>query len=99
MIKFDKIYVAEYSDGTKFEFSHYDIMRHKIYSNCHLWLCDAGIRNLYVHANGDVYPCCTLYNNKTYFRGNINLDFLSRNNLSILISASLTRSAQLPWIT
>ena len=90
MIKFDKIYVAEYSDGTKFEFSHYDVMRHKIYSNCHLWLCDAGIRNLYVHANGDVYPCCTLYNNKTYFRGNINLDFKL-----IKFSKTLCRETQL----
>lgn len=56
-------YLVKYSDGTMQEYNIYDICvsQTQVISNFHLWKCDAGRLNYYVHCDGGIYPCANYF--------------------------------------
>lgn len=49
-------FIMEYEDGSKKSFSISDIFLNP-QVNFYLWKCMAGLDNLYIHVDGNVYPC------------------------------------------
>lgn len=56
-------YLVEYDNGSTQEYNIYDICvsQMQVMSNFHLWKCDAGRLNYYVHCDGGIYPCANYF--------------------------------------
>lgn len=52
-------YAMYYNDGSIEYYDIYDVCvsQQQIMSNYHLWRCDAGKLNYYIHCDGNIYPC------------------------------------------
>ena len=53
-------YIFEYNNGNKKLLKFTDIVKQEKF-NFYMWKCNAGKDCLYIHANGDVYPCESYY--------------------------------------
>lgn len=73
MTKIKDLYIAEYDKGQKMTIDQFDGKFSNIlcsFKNC-FGMCDAGITNLKIMPNGDIYPCGFVTNNKEFKLCNI----------------------------
>ena len=64
MIKdYKQLYTIEYNDGYVERLSYNDMFLNDDFT-FHMWKCNAGKDYLYIHVNGDIYPC------QSYYEGN-----------------------------
>lgn len=58
--KYKQLYTVEYNDGSKDKLSYNDMFLNQDFT-FHLWKCNAGKDYLYIHVNGDIFPCQSYY--------------------------------------
>ena len=65
------LYYATYDDGSSKYLKFNDLFLNDNISFLN-WICDAGYSYLYIHSNGDIYPCETYFYDMSYIKaGNI----------------------------
>lgn len=89
-------YIFEYSSGEKKYLKFTDIVKQEKF-NFKNWLCSAGKDCLYVHANGDIYPCESYYfaTAANVFDGKMS-SIYSKNAL-MLNTCTLCKCKQCAW--
>ena len=61
--EYKQLYTVEYNDGFIEHLSYNDMFLNDDFT-FHMWKCNAGKDYLYIHVNGDIYPC------QSYYEGN-----------------------------